>query len=953
MACRHFLTLVLCFLAGVRADVEIRLGVVEADPVLAQQLAAAADAALGAPGTAVAPAEPDEPLALPAHVCAQASAESVAAVSGGGGRGGARLAAEGAARAGLPLLLLDELPVDATWEALALYPHPDIFTQICRDLCTEKSWRRAVLLYEGGARGAARLAPDDELLTLAPRQLPPRGDDALLRNLLLLLKKTGSLNFIVWCDAECALSVLDAAQRVGMLAERYSYVLLTLDLHTLPLADYSHGGANITTLQLFDNESPEVRAAMEAWRDAYTRRLGDVADPEEVERIVAAPPAALLLAYDGARMVARALERLELQTFGGGDCERGIGAFHADTLLNYLRSEEWNSSSSISGGGASWEAGGGRRDVQLRVAELRRGGRLQPAALWAPAARLAWSRADAPEPPPAHASMTNRTFTVLIGKNQPYVMRQESADRLSGNDRYEGFCVELIDKLSKLLNFNYTLIEQPDGIYGSPSATGEWNGMIGRLMRDPKVDFAITDLTITAEREKAVDFTTPFMNLGISILFKKPTAPEPELFAFLLPFSREVWICLGFAYLGTSLLLYVVGRLCPEEWQNPYPCIEEPVALENQFTLVNALWFNLGAVLLQGSEIAPLAYGTRAVASAWWLFALVITSSYTANLATLLALKSSNEIIHNVQELADNEIGITYGAKINGSTYTFFQHSQNELYQRMFQHMSEHEMPGDNDIGIEWVMTKKFAFLMESTTIEYTIQRNCEVTKVGSLLDNSPYRQELNLALLNLQEGGVLREMKHKWWNEKHGGGACNAEEEPESEELRMANFLGLFLVLVVGSALGIVVSCCDLAWAAFHHPRDPSIPFGQRFWAEIRFVFRFEQSEKPLHGPLNGSSSSSPTRSESEPRDGNDMSEHEERLRSLSPAAGAPGVGGGRARFASSLVHARGERAAGAPHHAPLRHTHVLAPLSLLTIFLLGSRCRLRCRKIEINMRN
>lgn len=68
----------------------------------------------------------------------------------------------------------------------------------------------------------------------------------------------------------------------------------------------------------------------------------------------------------------------------------------------------------------------------------------------------------------------------------------------------------------------------------------------------------------------------------------------------------QVWLCLGFAYLGTSLLLYVVGRLCHEEWQNPYPCIDDPPALENQFTLANALWFNLGAVLLQGSEIAPV-----------------------------------------------------------------------------------------------------------------------------------------------------------------------------------------------------------------------------------------------------------------------------------------------------------------------------------------------------------
>ncbi len=34
-----------------------------------------------------------------------------------------------------------------------------------------------------------------------------------------------------------------------------------------------------------------------------------------------------------------------------------------------------------------------------------------------------------------------------------------------------------------------------------------------------KADLAIADLTITYEREQAVDFTMPFMNLGIAILF--------------------------------------------------------------------------------------------------------------------------------------------------------------------------------------------------------------------------------------------------------------------------------------------------------------------------------------------------------------------------------------------------------------------------------------------------
>ncbi|XP_030033794.2 glutamate receptor ionotropic, kainate 2 [Manduca sexta] len=878
----RFMTLILFVVAGSTLAQPARIGVVELQPILARQLAAAAEAALQSLPDAgvtvqVAGVEPDEPLSLAAHLCAQAR-EGVAAVLSAGGERAARLAGAAAARAGVPLLLLDEAPADGSWEALPLYPHPDVLAQACADLCKEKGWRRAVVLHEGGAAGAALIAPDGEPLALLARQLPPPSEPALLRSLLLVLKRLGVTNFIVWCEAACCERVLDAAQRVGLLSDRHSYIMLSLDLHTRDLEPYSHGGANVTALRLFDPESEHVQNMMAAWQASYLQQLGepgDAGDATDVERIAAAPPAALPLAYQATALATEALSRLRLPTAGGASCERGLGAFHADTLLNYLRSEEWVSGAGA-GGEVSWETDGARREVQLQVAELVRGGRLQHAGVWAPSAKVTWQRAEAPPDTRPLDSMTNRTFAVLVALNKPYVMRQESTLRLSGNEQYEGFCIELIEKLSKMLKFNYTFVEQVDGSYGSyDNATNRWTGMIGRLMTDPNIDFAVTDLTITSEREKAVDFTTPFMNLGIAILFRKPKPPEPKLFAFLLPFSNGVWICLGFAYLGTSLLLYVVGRLCHEEWQNPYPCIEDPPALENQFTLANALWFNLGAVLLQGSEIAPVAYGTRAVASMWWLFALVITSSYTANLATLLATKSTTELIHNVNELANNKLGIKFGAKANGSTHLFFKNSQNEMFQKMYEDMSHWSMPTSNDEGIKKVATEDFAFLMESTSIDYVTERNCNVTKVGDMLDSkgygiamkkdSRYRQGLNLALLNLQEAGTLREMINTWWNERNGGGACKDVEEYENEKLRMANFWGLFLVLVVGCALGVVVSCADLAYAALRskRPAQRGNTFAARFWDELRFVFRFDQSVKPVQGPLIKSPSSSP-RSES-----------------------------------------------------------------------------------------
>lgn len=66
---------------------------------------------------------------------------------------------------------------------------------------------------------------------------------------------------------------------------------------------------------------------------------------------------------------------------------------------------------------------------------------------------------------------------------------------------------------------------------------------LGKLISNiifQRADFAITDLTITAARQKAVDFTSPFMNLGITILYKKPTKQPPNLFSFISPFSYQV-----------------------------------------------------------------------------------------------------------------------------------------------------------------------------------------------------------------------------------------------------------------------------------------------------------------------------------------------------------------------------------------------------------------------------
>ena len=139
-------------------------------------------------------------------------------------------------------------------------------------------------------------------------------------------------------------------------------------------------------------------------------------------------------------------------------------------------------------------------------------------------------------------------------------MRKESTEQLVGNDQFEGFAVDLIYEISRVLGFNYTFKLAPDGKYGSYNRdVKEWDGMMRELL-EQRADLAIADLTITYDREQAVDFTMPFMNLGISILYRKPIKQPPNLFSFLSPLSLDVWIYMATAYLGVSVLLFILAR---------------------------------------------------------------------------------------------------------------------------------------------------------------------------------------------------------------------------------------------------------------------------------------------------------------------------------------------------------------------------------------------------------
>lgn len=70
-------------------------------------------------------------------------------------------------------------------------------------------------------------------------------------------------------------------------------------------------------------------------------------------------------------------------------------------------------------------------------------------------------------------------------QEEPFVMYKESAEKLTGNDRYEGYCIDLLRHIADILQFNYTIHKVKDNAYGSADpVTKSWNGLVGELMND-------------------------------------------------------------------------------------------------------------------------------------------------------------------------------------------------------------------------------------------------------------------------------------------------------------------------------------------------------------------------------------------------------------------------------------------------------------------------------------
>uniref|UniRef100_A0A4W4DW48 Glutamate receptor n=1 Tax=Electrophorus electricus TaxID=8005 RepID=A0A4W4DW48_ELEEL len=649
-------------------------------------------------------------------------------------------------------------------------------------------------------------------------------NDAAYRRLLEDLDRRQERKFVIDLEFERLHTILEQVVSVGKHVQGYHYIIANLGFKDISLERFMHGGANVTGFQLVDFSRPMVIKLMQRWNKLDQREYPGSESP---------PKYTSSLTYDAVLVMAEAFRNLRRQKIdisrrgNAGDCLANPAApwnqgIDMERTLKQVRIQGLT-------GNIQFDHYGRRVNYSMDVFELRSNGP-QKIGYWNDIDKLVLVQNELSG---NGSMMENRTVIVTTIMEGPYVMLKKNWEMYEGNDQYEGYCVDLASEIAKHIGIKYKISIVPDGKYGArDQVTKIWNGMVGELVYG-KAEIAVAPLTITLVREEVIDFSKPFMSLGISIMIKKPQKSKPGVFSFLDPLAYEIWMCIVFAYIGVSVVLFLVSRFSPYEWNteepeegaDAQPAIQPP----NEFGIFNSLWFSLGAFMQQGCDFTPRSLSGRIVGGVWWFFTLIIISSYTANLAAFLTVERMVSPIESAEDLA-KQTEIAYGTLDAGSTKEFFRRSKIAVYEKMWSYMRSAEPSVFTKTTAEGVARVrkskgKYAFLLESTMNEYTEQRKpCDTMKVGGNLDSKGYgiatpkgsqlRTPVNLAVLKLSEAGVLDKLKNKWWYDK---GECGPKDsgskDKSSQALSLSNVAGVFYILVGGLGLAMLVALVEFCY--------------------------------------------------------------------------------------------------------------------------------------------
>lgn len=275
-----------------------------------------------------------------------------------------------------------------------------------------------------------------------------------------------------------------------------------------------------------------------------------------------------------------------------------------------------------------------------------------------------------------------------------------------------------------------------------------------------RVDAAIANISVTAERESRMDFSQPMFDSGIQVMVQGGTGAAASVFSALL--TREI----GIAVLSALALLFGGGMLMWVFERQAQPYFDRPLK-DASFP---AFWWALNLVVNGGfEERMPQSRAGRFFATALVISSLFIVSIFVAQITAAMTINAISENVQDLRDLDGRKVGT-----IEGSTSSAF------LNQRGISHVGY----PDTEVLFEQFDAKRIdAVVFDSPILAFYVAERSDGD--ARLLDrvyrpenygiafptDSALREQVDRVLLGLREQGVFDELTLKWFGAAYSDG--------------------------------------------------------------------------------------------------------------------------------------------------------------------------------------
>ncbi|MBW8189857.1 transporter substrate-binding domain-containing protein [Neiella marina] len=240
---------------------------------------------------------------------------------------------------------------------------------------------------------------------------------------------------------------------------------------------------------------------------------------------------------------------------------------------------------------------------------------------------LAFTSAPEETPTPAPAITSGQTIKVATRHAPPFSIKTDAG--------WQGITIELVKRVATNSNVTVEFEEMSIEQMLAASKTNE-------------VHAAAAALTITAERERDVDFTHPYLTSGLGIAVAQ-SEQVSMLSAMKRFFSGDFLKAVG----ALLLVLSVIGILVwlAERGRNEQ-FSEKPVR-----GIGAGLWWSAVTMTTVGyGDKAPQTTGGRFIALIWMFASIIIISGFTAAIATSLTVNQLGQSIAGLDDLYNKRV---------------------------------------------------------------------------------------------------------------------------------------------------------------------------------------------------------------------------------------------------------------------------------------------------------